>query len=115
MAGQNYERPITSLKILGVRSSTKARICQTTLTTVPEIIDPVFAKTSQNARFLLSENERFGLVFVKNGSINSGTVCNIGYLGPVRLVLNFIGLRPRRSPFPRLRIVRGASLIANNG
>jgi hypothetical protein len=42
-------------------------------TSVPEIIDPVFAKTSQNARFLLSENERFGLVFVKTGSINSGT------------------------------------------
>ncbi len=41
--------------------------------TVPEIIDPVFAKTSQNARFLLSENERFGLVFVKTGSINLGT------------------------------------------
>jgi hypothetical protein len=40
---------------------------------VPEIIDPVFAKTSQNARFLLSENERFGLVFVKTGSINLGT------------------------------------------
>jgi hypothetical protein len=40
---------------------------------VSEIIDPVFAKTSQNARFLLSENERFGLVFVKTGSINSGT------------------------------------------
>ncbi len=40
---------------------------------VPEIIDPVFAKTSQNARFLLSENERFGLVFVKTGSLNSGT------------------------------------------
>jgi hypothetical protein len=39
---------------------------------VPEIIDPVFAKTSQYARFLLSENERFGLVFVKTGSINSG-------------------------------------------
>ncbi len=43
------------------------------ITPVPEIIDPVFAKTSQNARFLLSENERFGLVFVKTGSINSGT------------------------------------------
>ncbi len=42
-------------------------------TPVPEIIDPVFAKTSQNARFLLSENERFGLVSVKTGSINSGT------------------------------------------
>jgi hypothetical protein len=41
---------------------------------VPEIIDPVFAKSSQNARFLLSENERFGLVFVKTGSKNSGTV-----------------------------------------
>jgi hypothetical protein len=40
---------------------------------VPEIIDHVFAKTSQNACFLLSENERFGLVFVKTGSINSGT------------------------------------------
>ena len=40
---------------------------------VPEIIDHVFAKTSQYARFLLSENERFGLVFVKTGSINSGT------------------------------------------
>jgi hypothetical protein len=39
---------------------------------VPEIIDPVFAKTSQNAGFLLRENERFGLVFVKTGSINSG-------------------------------------------
>jgi hypothetical protein len=38
---------------------------------VPEIIDPVFTKTSQYARFLLSENERFGLVFVKTGSINS--------------------------------------------
>ena len=43
---------------------------------VPEIKDPVFAKTSQNARFLLSENERFGLVFVKTGSINSGTAGN---------------------------------------
>jgi hypothetical protein len=37
----------------------------TSLLPVPEIIDPVFAKTSQNARFLLSEYERFGLVFTK--------------------------------------------------
>ena len=37
---------------------------------MPEIIDPVFAKTSQNARFLLSENEHFGLVFVKTGSVS---------------------------------------------
>ncbi len=40
---------------------------------MPEIKDPVVAKTSQNARFLLSENERFGLVFVKTGSVKSGT------------------------------------------
>ena len=45
---------------------------------MPEIIDPVSAKTSQNARFLLSENERFGLVFVKTGSINSGTAAVFG-------------------------------------
>jgi hypothetical protein len=48
---------------------------------VPEIIDRVFAKTSQNTRFLLSENERFGLVFVKTGSITSGTgplLANVG-------------------------------------
>jgi hypothetical protein len=53
---------------------------------VPEIIDPVFAKTSQNARFLLSENERFGLVFVKTGSINSGTeqACVLLTKGPDR-------------------------------
>jgi hypothetical protein len=48
---------------------------------VPEIIDPVFAKTSQNARFLLSENERFGLVFVKTGPINSGTALFKGDTG----------------------------------
>jgi hypothetical protein len=49
---------------------------------VPEIIDPVFAKTSQNARFLLSENERFVLVFVKTGSINSGTGIYSGIFCP---------------------------------
>ncbi len=50
---------------------------------VPEIIDPVFAKTSQNARFLLSENERLGLVFMKTGSINSGTGIDSQPGGPV--------------------------------
>ncbi len=38
---------------------------------VPEIIDPVFAKTSPKRSFVMTENERFGLVFVKTGSINS--------------------------------------------
>jgi hypothetical protein len=40
---------------------------------VPEIIDPVFAKTSPKRSFCMTENERFGLVFVKTWSINSGT------------------------------------------
>jgi hypothetical protein len=39
----------------------------------PKIIDPVFAKTSPKRSFCITENERFGLVFVKTGSINSGT------------------------------------------
>ncbi len=39
---------------------------------VPEIIDPVFAKTSPKRSFCMTENESFGLVFVKTGSINSG-------------------------------------------
>jgi hypothetical protein len=40
---------------------------------VPEIIDPVFAKTSPKRSYCMTENEHFGLVFVKIGSINSGT------------------------------------------
>jgi hypothetical protein len=40
---------------------------------VPKIIDPVFAKTSPKRSFCMTENEGFGLVFVKTGSINSGT------------------------------------------
>ena len=42
--------------------------------TVPEFIDPVFAKTSPKRSFSVIENERFGMVFAKTGSINSGTV-----------------------------------------
>ncbi len=41
---------------------------------LPEIIDPVFAKTCPKRSFCMTENERFGLVFVKIGSINSGKV-----------------------------------------
>ncbi len=37
---------------------------------VPEFIDPVFTKTSS---FSVIENERFGLVFEKAESLNSGT------------------------------------------
>jgi hypothetical protein len=37
-------------------------------TPVPEIIDPVFAKTSLKRSFSVIENELFGLVFAKTGS-----------------------------------------------
>ncbi len=40
---------------------------------VPEFIDPVFAKTSPKRWFSMTENEHFGLVFMTTGSINSGT------------------------------------------
>jgi hypothetical protein len=49
------------------------KVVYTTLFPVPEFIDPVFAKTSLNRSFSMTKNERFGLVFVKTGSINSGT------------------------------------------
>jgi hypothetical protein len=41
--------------------------------TVPEFVDPVYAKTSPKRSFSISENERFGLVFTKTGFMNSGT------------------------------------------
>ncbi len=47
-------------------------------TSVPEIIDPVFTKTSPKRSFCMTENERFGLVFTKTGSINSGTESETG-------------------------------------
>jgi hypothetical protein len=57
---------------------------------VPEIIDPVFAKTSQNARFLLSEYERFGLVFTKTRVYKFGhwtEMTDAGMPMPVSLIL----------------------------
>jgi len=47
---------------------------------VPEIIDSVFAKTNPKRSFSMTENGRFGLVFAKTGSINSGN--DPGRLGP---------------------------------
>jgi hypothetical protein len=42
-------------------------------TPVSEFIDPVFAKTSPKRSSSISENEHFGIVFAKTGSINLGT------------------------------------------
>ncbi len=48
---------------------------------MPEIIDPVFAKTSPKYSFCMTDNERFRLVFAKTGSINSGTgILNLSIL-----------------------------------
>jgi hypothetical protein len=73
-----------------ISSSTQSQYLKTSPKPVPEIIDPVFAKTSQNACFLLSENERFGLVFVKTGSINSGTDLIQNKLRPASLGTDWI-------------------------
>ncbi len=40
---------------------------------MPEFIDPVLTKTSPKRSFSVIQNERFGLVFAKTGSIISGT------------------------------------------
>ncbi len=40
---------------------------------VPEFIDPVSTKASPKRSFSMTKSERFGLVFGKTGSINSGT------------------------------------------
>jgi hypothetical protein len=41
---------------------------------VLEFIEPVFSKTCPKRSVSVIEKERFGLVFAKNGYINSGTV-----------------------------------------
>jgi hypothetical protein len=60
--------------ILGVRVSTK------TGKPVPEIIDPLVAKTSPKRSFSMTEYERFGLVFTKTrvykfGHRSHGSIC----------------------------------------
>jgi hypothetical protein len=60
-------------RILGSSLIIVARTPKLAASPVPKIIDPVIAKTSPKRSFCMTENERFGLVFVKTGSINSGT------------------------------------------
>ncbi len=72
---------------------------------VPEIIDPVFAKTSQNARFLLSEYERFGLVFTKT------RVYKFGHWAPCEQLYIYwllIGWDPARAATPSLPPLLGS-------
>ncbi len=45
---------------------------------VPEIIDPVFAKTSPIRSFSMTEYERFGLVFTKTRVNKFGHWCLLG-------------------------------------
>jgi hypothetical protein len=58
------------------------------LSPVTEFIDPVFAKTSPKRSFSMIENERFGLVFSKTGSVNSGTFCNTGCLANIVILFS---------------------------
>ncbi len=70
---QNFFRVSHVLSCLCLLSSQWRFKTSPTSTPVPEIIDPVFAKTCPKRSFCMTEDERFGLVFVKTGSINSGT------------------------------------------
>ncbi len=54
--------------------------------TTLEFIDPVFVKTSPKRSFLVIENERFGLVFAKAGTINSGTDTDTKNFGPLQIL-----------------------------
>ena len=58
------------------------------LTSVPEIIDTVFAKTSPKRSFSMTEYERFGLVFTKTrvykfGHRSAGIICR--FFSPLRM------------------------------
>ncbi len=59
---------------------------------VPEFIDAVFVKTSPKRSFSVIQNERFGLVFVKTGSIISGTV--LSHIAPLPFSLINSSLHP---------------------
>ncbi len=50
---------------------------------MPEFKDPRFVKISPKRSYSVIENERFGLVFAKTGSIVSGTGCNRAFYGHV--------------------------------
>jgi hypothetical protein len=47
--------------------------CRSLNCPVTEFIDPAFTKTSAKRSVSVIENERFGIVFARTGSINSGT------------------------------------------
>ncbi len=76
-------------------ATTAEKFCQelaTLSTPVTEFKDPVFAKTSPKRSSSVIENERFGLVFAKIGSINSDTV--LFYLNGCLTMLNFFFVWP---------------------
>ncbi len=59
---------------------------------MPEIIDPVFTKTSPKRSFSVIENECFGVVFAKTGSINSVVKKPHWYLYVSHLVILLIAM-----------------------
>ncbi len=69
-------------------------------TPVPEFIDPVFGKTSPIRSFCMTENECFGLVFPKTGSINSGTALSVASSGRGKGTLTSSCTYPNIPPQP---------------
>ncbi len=65
---------------------------------VPELVDPVFVKTSPKRSFSVIQNERFGLVFVKTGSIISGM--GVVHYYTEELSFFLIAVAQRRVPRP---------------
>ncbi len=84
---KSFSLPMSCPHLFIRRVNPTARTC-----TVPEFIDPVFTKTSPQRSLSLIENKRFGLVFAKTGSINSGTVdypiC--WYVGPWKIPYHLV-------------------------
>jgi hypothetical protein len=69
---RNRENPRGSQDKSSLHLLCKGLAALSKLTTVPEFIDPVFTKTSPKRSFSLNRKRAF-LVFVKTGSIISGT------------------------------------------
>ncbi len=74
-----------------------------------EFIDPVFAKTCRKRSILMTENERFGLVFVKIGSTDLGTGLLKRFINSV-----FFMYRPAR-PYSRANRFLGSLNVYKYG
>ncbi len=86
-----------------------------TYCTVPEFTDSVFAKTSPKRSFSMIENDRFGLVFAKAGSINSDNEFNTGWHPQIRFryISKDAGIKPRTAAEFALESTKNLCRILN--